>query len=159
MRPHGLAIGHLYRWPKRTTLERFEEKFIPEPNSGCWLWIGALNDKGYGHFHIQSKPRRAMYAHRFAWEQYNGPIPAGLDVCHRCDVPCCVNPEHLFLGTHDDNMADKARKGRCNARRGVACSWSKLTPDLVREIRRGGVTNKAWAERLGMAENAIRLAK
>ena len=81
----------------------------------CWLWHGlrgkATNPRKYGGFCIN----KVMYsAHRIAWALNHGPIPAGLQVLHKCDVPSCVNPSHLFLGTNKDNMADKARKGRAS---------------------------------------------
>lgn len=80
----------------------------PEPMSGCWLWIGVDDgDTGYGRF----GPRQHQ-AHRVSWLLYRGPIPAGLFVLHRCDVPRCVNPTHLFLGTQTDNVRDCIAKGR-----------------------------------------------
>lgn len=90
-------------------LERFESYISPEPNSGCWLWTASLDRKGYGHMVVDG---RLMPAHRLAYERYVGPIPAGLLACHKCDVRCCVNPDHLFIGTHADNMQDMVRKGR-----------------------------------------------
>lgn len=79
-----------------------------EKSAGCWLWRGARGPRGYGHFKIQQIER----AHRVAFAIANGPIPADMFVLHRCDVPTCVNPAHLFLGTQADNMADRDRKGR-----------------------------------------------
>ena len=90
-------------------LDRFMAKVSPEPNSGCWLWVGAARQTGYGNFFLGSK---SISAHRAAWLLHRGGIPDGMCVCHHCDVPSCVNPEHLFLGTHLDNMRDMDAKGR-----------------------------------------------
>lgn len=75
----------------------------------CWLWRGFCLPKGYGTITIRTKNH---YAHRMAYEIVKGTIPPGLLVCHTCDTPSCVNPEHLFLGTHRDNFADMISKGR-----------------------------------------------
>lgn len=91
--------------------EAFERLYIPEPNSGCWLWVGGTRDKrGYGNWIRQGFDTRS--AHRISWMMHKGPIPDGLHVLHKCDVTLCVNPEHLFLGTNQDNIDDKVRKGR-----------------------------------------------
>jgi hypothetical protein len=95
------------RWP---LMERFEKHFTPEPNSGCFIWTGAVDGHGYGH--MRNNKGTTGRAHRVSWELYCGPIPAGNCVLHRCDMPCCVNPEHLFLGTQKDNVADCVRKNR-----------------------------------------------
>jgi len=94
----------------------FEPTGTPDPfwskvqkSDGCWTWAGATWGRGYGAFKHEG---RQVYAHRFAWEMAKGPIPAGLFVCHHCDNPLCVRPDHLFLGTHTDNMRDASRKGR-----------------------------------------------
>lgn len=74
----------------------------------CWIWQGRKSGE-YGHFEINGK---AMYVHRFSYELHNGPIPKGLFVCHACDNPPCVNPKHLWLGTHRENIQDWVKKGR-----------------------------------------------
>ena len=76
----------------------------------CWLWVARTKVNGYGR--IMTIPGQYKLAHRVAWELTNGPIPNGLDCLHHCDVPACVRPEHLFLGTHRENMQDAARKGK-----------------------------------------------
>lgn len=76
---------------------------------GCWLWTGARSTGGYGCLSVGGKQ---ALAHRFSYEMAHGPIPAGKLACHKCDVRCCVNPDHIFIGTHTDNARDRAAKGR-----------------------------------------------
>lgn len=118
---------------------------------GCWLWLAA-NASGYGVFGLHGK---TPLAHRVSWEMHNGPIKDGLWVLHRCDNPACVNPEHLWLGTHADNMQDMARKGRGRdfAPSGVDAYHAKLEAHQVREIRRlraAGVLQREVARRFGV---------
>ena len=88
---------------------------VPEPNSGCWLWLGVLQGSGYGSVGIGSMrdgTRTMIGAHRAAYLAFCGVIPVGLFVLHKCDNKLCINPDHLFLGTQADNNADKLAKGR-----------------------------------------------
>lgn len=93
----------------RTVEERFWPKVRERAPNKCWLWQAAKMPAGYGVFSVRGVKQRA---HRVAYELCVRPIPAGMFVLHRCDTPACVNPLHLFLGTHTDNMRDKIAKGR-----------------------------------------------
>jgi len=128
--------------PIRPLRERFNYFVMPEPMSGCWLWSGALNVSGYGKLSVindkLSKSRKrtirqGISAHRLSYEFYKGPIPKGLLIRHTCDNRCCVNPDHLILGTDADNIADCVRRGR-NAF-GTRQHKSKLNPLFVMVIR------------------------
>jgi hypothetical protein len=98
----------------------------------CWEWVGRKHKFGYGVIVVDGKSKRAS---RVVWELTNGTIPEGLEVCHKCDNPPCVNPSHLFLGTHADNMKDMVKKGRVNALCGENNINAKLTWSQVSEIR------------------------
>jgi hypothetical protein len=109
----------------------FNGPLHPVLGSRCWDWTGVRWDTGYGRIKHE---RRQHSTHRLSWELHYGAIPAGLQVCHHCDRPCCVNPAHLFLGTSPDNTADRNAKGR--QAKGERFPQSVLTDDLVRYIRR-----------------------
>ena len=103
---------------------------------GCWIWTGALNAAGYGRVYWEKT--RHNIAHRVAYQIALGAIPKGMFVLHRCDNPRCVNPDHLFLGTHQDNMKDMRAKGRSSnagSKRGEANFASKLSREMVERIR------------------------
>jgi len=116
-------------------LTPFLEKIRFDPGR-CWLWEGAKTPLGYGHMSIRKNGKRVdAYSHRVSWETFCGPVPDGLEVCHRCDTPSCMRPDHLFLGTHRDNMRDSVQKGRWNRPKGEAHYRAKLTDGIVRNIR------------------------
>lgn len=96
-----------------TALARFEQKVQYCPTSGCWLWEGAANPKGYGMFRFSGGP---SLAHRAAYRIFRNEIPPTALVLHRCDTPACVNPDHLFVGTAAQNTGDMINKGRMGTR-------------------------------------------
>lgn len=113
---------------------RIEERFIPEPNSGCWIWLAGLNDNGYAILHLRKIQESNVRIHRFVYEKCRGKkLPKKIFACHSCDVPCCINPFHIFAGTQLDNLRDCKKKGRNN--RGTKNGGNKLSEDQVRAIR------------------------
>ena len=144
--------------------EYFSNRVIPEPNSGCWLWIGPIwNKQGYGRMCGKTAAILGQgCAHRASWEMYRGPIPEGMDVCHKCDVTCCVNPDHLFIGTATDNMRDMLRKGRGPHQthpgygpRGEQIAQAKLTAEQVLFIRSSPLSQKKIARLMGLAQGHV----
>jgi hypothetical protein len=96
--------------PPTPILERAVAKL--DASGECHIFMGDRNSLGYGRVRTSHFPYRTMYVHRIVWEAANGPIPDGMEVCHSCDNPPCARLEHLFLGTHRENLQDMARKGR-----------------------------------------------
>ncbi len=126
--------------------ERFAGKFDKAEPDECWLWKASFFYTGYGQSH--NVAGKGTTAHRVSHELYVGPIPEGMHVLHKCDVRACVNPSHLFLGTHADNMADMYAKGRQPSQKGTDSGRSKLTEAQVLEIRAsnegGGVLGRQY---------------
>jgi hypothetical protein len=148
---------------RRSLEERFWEKVDRRGPDDCWEWQAGVYDFGYGKINEGGRGK-ALRAHRLSYEMANGPIPEGLIVLHKCDNPPCVNPRHLRLGTHQDNIADMISKGRDNRGPGVkmklgeANTGSKLTEEQVREIRalcREGYTQTVIAARYGISQSGV----
>lgn len=116
--------------PEIRTRENFWSKV--DKSGDCWEWLASKTMHGYGRFAINRKP---VSAHRVVWLLTYGEIPEGLSVCHRCDNPACVRPEHLFLGTHLDNMTDMYTKKRRPPNLGTKNGRSKLSEKQVEQIR------------------------
>jgi len=131
------------------TEDRFMERVAPDPNSGCWLWLAAVHTAGYGK--IASK----MYAHRWSYEHFNGPIGDGRVVRHKCDTPACVNPRHLAIGTQKDNSQDSVARGRHTY--GERHPNARLTADEARAIRDADadVRHVDLAKRFGVSRSHV----
>lgn len=136
--------------------EIINQNSIPEPNSGCWLWTGNLNAWGYGRL---GKQRAERQSHRLSYLAFKGPIPAGMLVLHWCDMPCCVNPDHLRLGTHADNNQDMLIRNRRVTLNGEQQPSSKLTWDAVAKIRSSSEAISELARRFGVSRRAVRFVK
>ena len=126
----------------RTVIERHVERI---PFSGCWIWMRSLNSRGYGQ---AWNGKKTVLAHRLSYSAYFGVIDNGMHVCHRCDTPSCVNPDHLFLGDDRANLIDCINKGR----RG------KISKQQFLEIKKrlaSGQSRRSLAKELGIHHSAI----
>jgi hypothetical protein len=140
-----------------------EERSIPEPNSGCWLWLKATSNYGYGSIGTWINAPRFRNAHRLSYAVFRHD-PGELQVLHRCDTPACVNPGHLFLGSAKDNMQDCSRKGRLKLppprdQEGVKNKMAKLTPHIAALIRLSDGSNRQVAERFGVSAATVSCVK
>lgn len=134
----------------RPVAERFERFWIPEPNSGCHLWLGGINKRTSTYWQAFFDGKLAS---RAAWSMANGPIPTGMCVLHRCDNPMCVNPDHLFLGTLKDNSGDMMRKGRGRyvPHLGESHGRASVTEDQVKAILSATGRTADIARQLGIS--------
>lgn len=123
---------------------------IPEPNSGCWLWLGTLDKYGYGILSVCGKKH---FAHRISLTVHGIEIPSSECALHHCDNRICVNPEHLYVGSNADNVRDKVQRGRSLA--GSKNKNAKLTEQQVLEIRSLDISSSVAAARYGVGISAI----
>lgn len=122
----------------------------------CWIWLAGKTGLGYGQYILNGK---VLYAHRVSWMLKNGDIPKGLHVLHRCDNPKCVNPNHLYVGTHQQNMNDKKMRGRNPGLKGELSPKAKLTWEQVREMRilysKGNISHRELAKKFGISNRMV----
>jgi len=140
----------------KSVQDRFMAKVMPEPNTGCWIWIASMNIKGYGTFGIGQRSMSST-SHRVSYEMFKGDIPKGMHVLHHCDNPFCVNPDHLWLGTNLDNNKDKVKKGR--AAKGIFHPRARLNDNYVRIIREAysmGFTKMSIAKYFKIGHTTVR---
>lgn len=133
-------------------MQRFWGKV--QKTNGCWIWTGAKKSQGYGAFRFDG---RTVRAHRFSFELHNGAVPSGKEIGHSCDNRACVNPHHLFICTHAENMRDMRQKGRSLL--GEKQHRHKLTEAEVMLIRSSPKTGRALARQFGVGEATISFIK
>ena len=136
---------------------RFDKSHTVDPITNCSVWSGRTRN-GYGRFFMEGKLHTA---HRVSWQFHNGPIPDGLHVCHQCDNRSCVNPNHLFLGTNADNVADKVSKGRqwLSRENHNEAKLTEVDIPIIRQFLADGWTPLQCAEIWGVTRRAISYIK
>jgi predicted transcriptional regulator len=141
-------------------LKTLEEKFhrYVDKTGPCWIWTKSRNSKKYGQICIGSG--KSMQAHRYSYELYKGPIPKGYVICHTCDNPLCANPDHLFAGTHMDNIRDMVSKGRqCMGSRNATSKLTEEDIGPIWELITSGMGSEKIAKLYGVTSTAIRAIK
>jgi hypothetical protein len=135
-------------------IKRFHSKYEINED-GCWIWTSATWDNGAGNAYpvIWIGDGKTDYAHRVSYEMHHGEIPDGYCVCHKCDTPLCVNPEHLFAGTYKENQQDAVRKGRKAS--GERNGGAKVSRETVEKIRRTEGTHRGLAEMFGLSKTQV----
>jgi hypothetical protein len=129
---------------------------IRKSSNGCWVWIGHKDARGYGRFARNLHGIHHIKAHRWSWAYHNGkPIPDGMVVMHSCDLPACVNPEHLVIGTQAENIGDMYRKGRGYNLGRTAHGRAKLTEADVAAIRKSSLTQDELAALYGIGQSQV----
>lgn len=133
-------------------IERFMNKIEPIPWTGCWIWTAGINKAGYGIFAVN---RKSQLAHRISYILYKGKIPLGKFVCHSCDNPTCVNPDHLWLGTAKDNAVDRMVKGRNADQRGYKSALAKWELKTVQAMREAKGSLNELTKQYGISKSQI----
>lgn len=136
--------------------EYFKSRVNINGENGCWEWNRHLLALGYAQVKVAGKQYRA---HRLSYEYYVGPIPAGMIVCHKCDNRKCINPEHLFVGTTQDNVDDKMRKGRFRPCKGEQSGTAKLSAAQIAAIRVDERSQYAIAKEYGISQSNVSMIK
>jgi len=122
--------GRMLKYPRTVEFQKQHFMGYVKKEDSCWIWVGGRFDDGYGSYWFNEKN---VHANRVSYLLFKGPIPTGMFVCHSCDNPTCVNPEHLWLGTQFENVRDKYNKGRAAV--GEKCRQSHLTAQDVADMR------------------------
>lgn len=140
--------------------ERIEKLSMPVTESGCLIWIGGVNFSGYGLIILsENGKKKTKLAHRLVWELENGPIPNNGFICHKCDVPGCININHLFLGDAKINVNDMIKKGRRNLPLGTRQPAAKLNDEKIKEILLSSDSHGKLAVKYGVARGTIQKIK